>query len=142
MGKGRLEDSLKSLSRQLGIGEKVIFTGAVPEGVRYFKAFNSFVLSSDHEPFGMVVLEAIIAELPVTICDTGGAPEVCGDDGLLFPLGDDDALAQRMETLLKLEPEQEAQIVKKLNDRLEKQFTDKAVQDSFWKLPFIKNITK
>ncbi|HSG92206.1 MAG TPA: glycosyltransferase, partial [Methylotenera sp.] len=93
MGKGPLEKDLKQLAFDLGIAQSVVFTGNVPEGKKYFKAFDVFALTSDHEPFGMVLLEAMAAGLQLICSNCGGGAEVVRDIGMLFPLGDDDALA-------------------------------------------------
>ena len=94
MGQGRLEKNLKALAGQLGVSERVRFLGQVPKGRCYFKAFDVFALTSDHEPFGMVLLEAMAAGVPVICSDCGGGREVVGDVGWLFPLGDASSLAR------------------------------------------------
>ena len=43
----------------------MLFLGQVPDARRYFRAFDVFALSSDHEPFGMVLLEAMAAGVPL-----------------------------------------------------------------------------
>lgn len=96
MGSGRLEPNLKRLAQSLGISEKVRFLGQVPCARRYFKAFDIFVLTSDHEPFGMVLLEAMAAGLPVISTDCGGGREVISGIGKLFPFGDSIALAHEL----------------------------------------------
>ncbi len=73
LGKGRLEQDLKELARELGIGDRVLFLGQVPDARRYFRAFDVFALSSDHEPFGMVLLEAMAAGVPLIATACGGA---------------------------------------------------------------------
>lgn len=93
MGTGRLESDLKALAVELGVSESVRFLGQVPNGRRYFKSFDVFALTSDHEPFGMVLLEAMAAGVPVICSDCGGAREVVGETEKLFPLGDAQALA-------------------------------------------------
>lgn len=93
MGSGRLEGALKALAAESGVGDAVRFLGQVPHGRRYFKAFDVFTLTSDHEPFGMVLLEAMAAGVPVISTDCGGAPEVVGPAGGVFPLHDVKALA-------------------------------------------------
>jgi len=65
LGKGRLEQPLKALAVELGIAGQVDFLGQVADARRYFAAFDVFALSSDHEPFGMVLLEAMVAGVPV-----------------------------------------------------------------------------
>lgn len=101
MGSGRLESDLKQLAHKLGISEKVRFLGQVPCARRYFTAFDVFVLSSDHEPFGMVLLEAMAAGLPIIGTDCGGGREVVRGVGRLFPFGDSIALADELSRLEK-----------------------------------------
>lgn len=93
MGSGKLEVKLKKLACELGISERVLFLGQIMQGRRYFKAFDVFVLSSDHEPFGMVLLEAMAASIPLICSDCGGGREVVDGVGQLFPFGDSTALA-------------------------------------------------
>lgn len=93
MGKGRLERELKDLAVRLGVAEQVLFLGQVEDGKRYFKAFDVFALTSDHEPFGMVLLEAMAAGVPLISTDCGGAKEIVTGLGPLFPWGDVQALA-------------------------------------------------
>ena len=99
MGSGRLEADLKALAAELGVSESVRFHGQVSNARRYFKAFDVFALTSDHEPFGMVLLEAMAAGVPVLATDCGGAPEVVGEPDALFPLGDVEGLARRLVVL-------------------------------------------
>lgn len=94
MGSGRLEQQLKQLAIDLGVAESVRFLGQVANGRRYFKAFDLFALTSDHEPFGMVLLEAMAAGVPVIATDCGGAKEVVSDPECLFELSSDRALAR------------------------------------------------
>ena len=94
LGEGRLELTLKALVQELGVERNVRFLGQVPQARRYFKAFDLFALTSDHEPFGMVLLEAMAAGVAVISSACGGAPEVVRDPQRLFPLGDSTALAE------------------------------------------------
>ncbi|MGE8294109.1 MAG: glycosyltransferase [Pseudomonas sp.] len=118
MGSGRLEAQLKALAVELGVTEAVRFLGQVPNGRRYFKAFDVFALTSDHEPFGMVLLEAMAAGVPVLASDCGGAPEVVGRADALFPMGNAECFAGR---LLRLQEIHETGIDE---TRLRNYFTD------------------
>lgn len=96
MGRGQLEQQLKKLVVELGITDSVRFLGQIPYGRRYFKAFDLFALTSDHEPFGMVLLEAMVAGVPVIATNCGGAKEVVDGVGKLFPLSDTRKLAKNI----------------------------------------------
>lgn len=134
MGKGRLESRLKALVAELGIADSVIFLGQVSGGRRYFKAFDVFALSSDHEPFGMVLLEAMAAGLPIISCATGGAVEVVSGVGGLFPLRDETGLANRLREAARLTEPELAAVQQAMLERLAAHYADEAVRPHFFKL--------
>lgn len=135
LGKGRLEPSLKDLALELGIGPQVLFLGQVADARRYFKAFDVFALSSDHEPFGMVLLEAMVAGLPLLATSCGGAKEVVEGVGVLFPLGDAEHMAQGLVHLSRLDDGQRQACGEQMLQRLQERFSDHAVRKVFWHLP-------
>jgi glycosyltransferase involved in cell wall biosynthesis len=134
MGAGPLEQRLKDLAKELRIDASVRFLGKVPEARRYFKAFDVFALTSDHEPFGMVLLEAMVAGVPLICSDCGGGREVVGDTGQLFPLGDAGALAQAL-IAESGEPRDPALLGCRMRERIDALFTDEAARQVFWALP-------
>lgn len=131
MGSGRLEASLKALAEELGVSASVRFLGQVSNGRRYFKAFDVFALTSDHEPFGMVLLEAMAAGVPVLATDCGGAAEVVGSLGSVFPLRDERALASVLQH----------GVGKKVDghvwDSLHSRFSDETAKRRFALLPLV-----
>ncbi len=135
LGSGRLEDALKGLARELGVARQVVFLGQVAEAKRYFKAFDVFALSSDHEPFGMVLLEAMAAAVPLLASACGGAREVVEGVGILFPLADPDALAQGMFHLAQLDEAQRLACEVAMLQALLERFSDAAITRRFWALP-------
>ncbi|BAW25991.1 MULTISPECIES: glycosyltransferase [Pseudomonas] len=138
LGKGRLEAELKALAAELGIAGQVSFLGQVPDARRYFEAFDVFALSSDHEPFGMVLLEAMVAGVPVLATACGGAREVVEGVGVLFPLGDAAQLAQGLEHMATLSAEQRQACAEHMLQRLRERFSDQAVRETFWQLPQVR----
>lgn len=100
------DDYLRELHAQverLGIGDYVKFAGFVQNILEVFKQLDVVVHASiSSEPFGMVIVEGMAAGKPVIASCGGGVPEIIvdGESGLLFPMGDADALAQKIETLL------------------------------------------
>jgi len=135
MGVGRLESKLKALVQSLEIEDRVVFTGQVPDARQYFKAFDVFALTSDHEPFGMVLLEAMAAGNALICSDCGGGPEVVGDIGCLFPFGDATSLAANLLRCADYDAEQLAMLGQQANERLTLLFSDAAAQRRFWQLP-------
>lgn len=141
LGTGRLEQDLKALARELGIADKVLFLGQVPDARRYFRAFDVFALSSDHEPFGMVLLEAMAAGVPLLATACGGAREVVEGVGILFPLGDAEHLAQGLGHLAAMDQQQRRQCAELMLERLHARFSDQAVRAVFWQLPPVIELT-
>ncbi|AXK55289.1 glycosyltransferase [Pseudomonas protegens] len=141
LGTGRLEKDLKSLARELGVADRVLFLGQVPDARRYFRAFDVFALSSDHEPFGMVLLEAMAAGVPLLATACGGAKEVVEGVGILFPLGDAEHMAQGLQHLAAMDDHQRRVCAELMLDRLRERFSDRAVRDVFWRLPQVTDLT-
>ncbi|WDG80724.1 glycosyltransferase [Pseudomonas chlororaphis] len=141
LGSGRLEQNLKDLSRELGIADRVLFLGQVTEARRYFRAFDAFALSSDHEPFGMVLLEAMAAGVPLLATACGGAKEVVEGVGILFPLGDAEHMAQGLQHLAGMDENQRLLCAELMFERLRERFSDRAVRDAFWRLPQVTDLT-
>ncbi len=130
MGSGRLETSLRQLAEDLDIADQVRFLGHVRHGRRYFKAFDLFVLTSDHEPFGMVLLEAMAAKVPVVCTDCGGGREVVEGVGQLFPLGNSAALASELVKAAQLDPDSARPAASTL-EHLTERFSDARAQRDF-----------
>lgn len=140
LGKGRLEGELRRLAAELGIADRVHFLGQVPNARRAFSAFDLFALSSDHEPFGMVLLEAMAARVPVVATDCGGAPEVVGDAGELFPLGDYAALAALIVKTSRSSGVEREESVERGMARLYSHFSDEAARRRFFALPMVRAV--
>jgi glycosyltransferase involved in cell wall biosynthesis len=103
VGTGPLEQSLRHDARQLGIGDRVLFTGSREDVQELLPAFDAFALSSRHEGLSIALLEAMAAGVPCVSTRVGGVPElVCdGQEGLLVAPGDPEALARAIGTLLQ-----------------------------------------
>lgn len=72
---------LEARAAALGVSDRLSFAGALkpgsPELLAEYRAADIFVLPSRHEPFGIVVLEAWAAGLPVAASDVGGLGRLC-----------------------------------------------------------------
>lgn len=142
MGKGRLAGQLRDLSKELGIAESVLFLGQVEQAKRFFKAFDIFALTSDREPFGMVLLEAMAADLPLICSDCGGGREVVKDIGILFPFGDEKLLSEALIRMSQLTPEQLQHCYDAMRVKLYSHFSDESIEQVFWSLPMIQAFKK
>lgn len=103
LGQGQNEAALRQLAFDLGIADRVIFAGFHPDPTPFYDTADLFVLSSDHEGFGNVIVEALSAGLPVvsTDCPSGPAEILKGGRwGRLVPVGDVAALGRAMEAAL------------------------------------------
>ncbi|MBM3949040.1 MAG: glycosyltransferase family 1 protein [SAR202 cluster bacterium] len=100
----RLVGKLKAQAEDLGIGQKVTFTGPVAQSElpRYYNAADVFVLPSHYESFGLAALEAMACGVPVVVSRVGGLTTFISDgkEGYLIPWRCPDPFAQRIEVLL------------------------------------------
>lgn len=99
---GSFTAELGALARELGVADRVVFTGERADVPQIMAACDVFTMPSFEEPFGLVYLEAMAMQRPVVSLDNGGTPEVVehGRSGLLSPPGDVAALARHIVTLL------------------------------------------
>lgn len=103
LGKGELQTELESLTEELGLGNRVSFPGFVDNPYAYMAKSDVFVLSSAWEGFGNVIVEAMACGTPVVSTDCPGAPSEIlnnGEYGPLVPVGDDEAMAKAINTVL------------------------------------------
>ncbi len=100
-GEGIERDSLERLARQLGIAPYVRFLGFCADVPRLMDRAGMLLATSPFEHFGLTVLEAMAAALPVVATASGGHAEMLRDvDGsALFPPDDVDSAARLMRTL-------------------------------------------
>jgi glycosyltransferase involved in cell wall biosynthesis len=111
LGQGGLEPKLRQLAAQLSIADRVTFAGFHPDPTPFYMTADLFVLSSDYEGFGNVIVEALAAGLPVvsTDCPSGPAEILEGGRyGRLTPVGDAGALARAMRGALAAPVDYEA----------------------------------
>jgi glycosyltransferase involved in cell wall biosynthesis len=76
IGDGPMRESLQARAAELGIADRVIFHGIVPDASLYLRGFDSFALTSRTEGTPLVLLEAMAAELPIVATAVGGVPDV------------------------------------------------------------------
>lgn len=103
LGQGAREAALRAMATELEISERVVFAGFHPDPTPFYQTADLFVLSSDYEGFGNVIVEALACGTPVvsTNCPDGPA-EILenGKYGRLVPVRDPQALAHAMQEAL------------------------------------------
>jgi len=104
VGKGTSKILLEKLTNQLGITDKVIFTGFVSdEDLPYFyKLSRCFIIASIAELLSLTTLQAMASGLPVISVNAGALPELVKDkmNGYLYKEGDIPAIVQFIEDII------------------------------------------
>ncbi|MDP8227850.1 MAG: glycosyltransferase family 4 protein [Candidatus Electryoneaceae bacterium] len=96
-----------NLVRNQGLENNVTVIGGLDahgdDLINAYHAADMFLLSSIHEPFGIVILEAWAAGLPVVASKVGGVPSFVedGKDGMLFESNDEQSLMKAVFTVAK-----------------------------------------
>ncbi len=103
VGEGEAQSSLETFARDLGVENRVRFTGFRKDVTALLHASDLFVHTSLMEGCPNAVLEAMAMGKPVVATEVGGVPELVlhGETGLLVPSGDEAALARALEGLLE-----------------------------------------
>ncbi len=103
-GRGPYENTLRNQAAMMGISNRIYFTGYVNDDLRnnLYSWASVAVIPSLYEPFGIVALEAMAAQAPLVISDTGGLGEIVrhGLDGLKAYPGNSQSLADMILWLL------------------------------------------
>ena len=91
VGDGPQADALRQLVGELGVAERVLFTGKVPFGEipNYLKAADLFAFASVTETQGLVTLEAMAAGLPVVAVAASGTQDILEDGAQGFLVQND-----------------------------------------------------
>ncbi|UWX04047.1 glycosyltransferase [Pseudoxanthomonas sp. NC8] len=103
LGEGTERARLEKLVHELGLQGMVMLPGYVADTAPFYAQSDLFVLSSDHEGFGNVIVEALEQGCPVVSTDCPSGPrEILTDGrcGRLVPVGDVAALAAAMQESL------------------------------------------
>lgn len=100
-GSGGEEQALRGLARQLGLGGSCRFLGQVTDIRSNFAAAGMLLATATGEPFGLSVVEAMAAGLPVVASAAGGHLETLGPlaGAALFPPGDHQVAARQLRRL-------------------------------------------
>jgi len=135
IGEGRYRLEIEAYLANREIKKSIMLAGAIEDAAQYMKAFDVFVLPSLKEGFGMVLLEAMTAKLPIIASHTGGIPYVLGDLGQLsspkdYPL----SLAKLMIEQVELTNGKREEAGQALYNRLLNEFDEPCYQKKWLEL--------
>jgi glycosyltransferase involved in cell wall biosynthesis len=108
LGEGRLRSLLEKQIIDLGLREDVQMSGFELNPLKYYKNCSAFVLSSQWEGLGGVIIEALACGCPVVATDCPSGPDEIlegGKYGTLVPIGDSHALAEAIGKTLDSPPD-------------------------------------
>lgn len=103
-GDGPLREQLEYLTTDLGIKDKIKFTGILSreQVMTAISSADAFILSSKHETFGIVVIEALALGKPVIATRCGGPESIIRkEDGILIPVDDINSLTAAMKEIIE-----------------------------------------
>lgn len=118
LGDGPLRRQLEGVAAELGLADAVRFVGYTHRVGTYLQAMDVYVNPTLDEGFGIAVVEAMFAGIPVVLADCGAHPELVHNDesGVLYPGGDVTALRQCLEQLIA-DPERRRRIAERGRER-------------------------
>lgn len=130
LGEGPLRGNLEQLADELGIGASVILPGNVQDVGAWFARANVFVHPARWEGFGLVLLEAMLAGLPVVATRVSSIPEIVADEetGLLVPPEDEAALTEALDRMLA-DPAAAARMGERGRERAREEFSARRMVD-------------
>ncbi len=133
-GKGGMIDELRQQVHTLGIDNKVYFAGYLngKDVQKMYKAADISVFPSTYEPFGIVALEAMLADNPIVVSDIGGLNEIVQhrENGMKSYAGNANSIADSVLELL-FDPQLCANIVKKAKNKVRNEYNwNKIAQDT------------
>lgn len=133
-GRGGMMDELRAEASNLGLNDKVYFTGYLnsKQVQKMYKCADVAVFPSTYEPFGIVALEAMLAGVPTVVSDVGGLDEIVthGVDGMKSYAGNANSIADSVTALL-YDHQLATNVSKKAKQKVKDQFNwEKIAQDT------------
>ena len=139
LGVGKLAESLQQQVNDASLQDQVIFYGQIPNAFSYMPALDGFVLSSVQEAFGRVLLEAMLAKIPVIATQAHGIPEVLGETNVLVNPKAPVELASAMKQLYDLSAQERQQRGEQGYKQVNNYFSIPVFYERFWEMPLLQN---
>lgn len=105
VGDGDMREPMEKMASESAVSSRIIFVGKQTETWNYYNAADCFVLSSEYEGFGMVLVEAMACGLPVVATNAGGCLEVVGDKRYVAEPKDSAQLSEIMLSVATMDAE-------------------------------------
>jgi len=122
VGTGPKAQALHDQAANLGLANRVMFTGKIDQAMTHFRAFDCFVFpAGDEEAFGVVLLEAMFTGLPIVASSAPGPDDVLGDIGLRYQ--DQKDFVQKLRDVYQLNDVQRQALGVAAKVRFEENFT-------------------
>lgn len=135
IGEGRARPDLESAIHRHGLQDRILLPGMLPEAQRYMRAFDTFVMPSLSEGLGLVLLEAMSAEVPAIASDIPAVSSIMrAAGGTLVPPGDEDSLAAALRHHFQSAREERLQLGQRAFAYLNAHHTIAHYRDQYLKL--------
>jgi glycosyltransferase involved in cell wall biosynthesis len=130
VGEEEYGNFLKKRVIEMGLQDRIVFTGQRNDVQRLFSAMDIYVMPSDKESFGISLLEAMCSGLPVVATSVGGPREVVeeGISGLLVPPRDPVRLAEAIVRLVR-NGDLRRSLGRRARQRIEEHFSEETMVD-------------
>lgn len=131
-GEGPLRADLEAQAANLHAADSLVLAGQVTDLPGWLHRVDVFVMPSVEEGLGTSALDAMAAGLPVVASNAGGLPEMVrnGEEGLLVPPGDPQALAAALASVL-LDPKRRRHMAEAAHRRVDEAFhVDRMVDET------------
>lgn len=120
VGDGYLRQEMQELASSLLISTNIVWLGRTDRINDILKMMNCFILASRYKGFGLVLLEAMAAKVPIVATKNSSIPEVLGDNyPFLSETGDALDLARNMSRVINLNSEDLLKLLKIESSQLE-----------------------
>jgi len=127
--------ALMTLIRAHKLENNVLLLGQREDVAQWMQAMDIFVLGSKAEGFPNVVCEAMATELRCVVTDVGDAAMIVGQEGLVVPPSDADALAQGIRTAIHdLGSDSHRRVVTAGRQRIQNDFSLEKMQNAYLQL--------
>ena len=113
--------------KELGLEGRVLLSGQLPWAARVMSAFDVFVFASREDSFGLVLIEAMAARLPIITSASGGVGEVVDESALLVHGADHREFAMRMREVYGMPVENRLALGAPGHERVRRYFSQSAI---------------